>query len=307
MRLPAQLVAAALLLVPAALSAQLEGTLPRTTTLAASTRALALGDSYAMSSGHADALFYHPALLTNASGFGGTLQRWNAAGSFATFSAAFDFLGGSWGLGVRSLQYGVPDGDALVSPVGQDHLFVPGGDPVSERAVTLGYARDVIAGVSAGVTMDLVDARIDASQHNVMLFDVGLGTEVGPLTLGLTAHDIGEKPFVDYGARPSRVVLGAGTYGRPTGPFDLGLATNIGLDAADELTWGAGVELGYWPIQGRTFVARLGVQDVPDGSDASPVTMGFAFWADDLTLEWGFRPFSGADEGGTHSVGVRWR
>ena len=72
-------------------------------------------------------------------------------------------------------------------------------------------------------------------------------------------------------------------------------------------TLGGGVELGYYPIQGRTFVARLGFQDVPEDSEAAPVTMGFAFWADDLTIEWAFRPVSDADEGGTHRFGVRWR
>lgn len=305
MRFPVLLVVA--LSVPGALSAQFEGALPKTTTLAASTRAMALGDSYAMSSGHSDAVFYHPALLTGSSGFGGTMQRWNAPGSFTSFSAAFDLFGGSWALGGRSLQYGVPDGSTLVAPTGQDHLFVPGGDPVSERTVTLAYARDIVAGISAGLAVDLLDARINRAQHNVSLVDLSLAREVGPVSVGLTAHDIGEKPFVDYGARPSRIVLGAGAYGRQVGILDVGFATNLGLDAADELTYGAGVEVGYWPIQGRTFVARLGVQDTPEGSEASPVTMGLAFWADDLTVEWAFRPFSGADEGGTHSVGLRWR
>lgn len=307
MRLTLSSVALAALLLPAAVVAQTQSVLPRTTTLPASTRAMALGDSYVMNAGHSDVLFYHPARLTSASGFGADLQRWGVAASAAAFSGSFDAFGGTWGLGLRSLQYGVPDGGSFQSPVGQDHHFVSGGDPVSERTATIGYGREVFGGISAGLAVDLVDTRVESSQHNIMLVDIGLSTDLGPLGLGLTAHDIGDKPFGDFGSGPSRVVLGAGAYGQQVSGLDLGLAANAGIDAEDELTFGAGVEIGYYPIQGRTFVARIGVQDVPDGSDVSPLTAGFAFWADDLTVEWAFRPVSDADEGGTHRFGVRWR
>jgi len=307
MRFPTTLVVTAALLAPSAATAQLESTLPKTTTLPASARAMALGDSYAMTSGHADALFYHPARLTSAQGFGGSLQRWGAASSAAAFSAAFDFLGGTWGVGLRALQFSVPDGSVFLAPTGQDHLFDPGGDPVSERTATIGYGRELFAGVSLGVAVDLLDTRVQSSLNNVMLFDAGLATDLGPVGIGLTAHDIGGKPWSDYGSRPSRIVLGAGTYGRQAGIFDLGFAANAGLDADDDLTYGGGVEVGYYPIQGRTFVARIGFQDVPDGSETSPLTTGFAFWADDLSIEWAFRPVSGGEEGGTHRFGVRWR
>ncbi len=72
-----------------------------------------------------------------------------------------------------------------------------------------------------------------------------------------------------------------------------------------ELLAGAGLEVGYWPINGRTFVARIGVERVPEG-EASPLTLGFAFWGDDLVLEWAFRDFGTLGEG-THRFGVRWR
>ncbi len=307
MRLSIPSLALAALLLPAAAVAQTQSFLPRTTTLPASTRAMALGDSYVMNSGHSDVLFYHPARLTEASGFGADLQRWGVAASAAAFSGSFEAFVGTWGIGVRSLQYGVPDGGSLQAPVGQDHHFVSGGDPVSERTATIGYGREILGGISAGLAIDLLDARIASSQHNIMLVDVGLSTDLGPLGLGLTAHDIGDKPFIDSDAGPSRIVLGAGAYGQQVGILDLGLAANAGIDAEDELTYVAGVQVGYYPIQGRTFVARIGVQNVPEGSEVSPLTAGFAFWADDLTVEWAFRPVSNADDGGTHRFGVRWR
>lgn len=306
MRPPITPVVLAVFLVPTAISAQAIGSLPKTTKLPSSVRAMALGDSYVMNSGQADALFYHPAQLTSARGFGADLQRWGAASSAAAFSGAFDFFGGTWGVGLRVLQYGVPDGSTLQAPIGQDHQFVAGGDPASERTATIGYARDIF-GISAGVSVDLLDARIESSQHNVALFDIGISKDVGPLGVGLTAQDIGEKPLVNSGSEPARIVLGAGAYGQQVGIFDLGLAAHLGRDADDEWAYGGGVELGYYPIQGRTFIARLGFQDTPEGSDASPLTTGFAFWADDVRIEWAFRPFSGGDQGGTHRIGVSWR
>ena len=293
------------LLSPVALSAQIEGALPRLTQLPASTRAMALGNSYVMDAGHADAIFYHPALLTGADGFGLDVQRWGAGSSAAAASAAFQWLGGGVGIGLRTLQYGVSSADEA-APAGQDHLFDIGAEPVSERMATVAYARETLFDVDLGVSVSLVDERVGSTRHGVALFDVSAARGIGPITLALTAHDIGDKPVLDTGREPSRITLGAGDYGRPVGIFDIGYAANVGLQD-DELTFGGGIEVGYWPIQGRTFVARVGFQDVPDGSDASPVTTGFAFWGDDVTIEWAFRPFSGGDEGGSHRFGLRWR
>lgn len=269
---------------------------------------MALGDSYQMSSGHADAIFYHPALLTDARGFGLDVQRWSSVSSAAALSAATPFFGAVVGIGLRSLQYGAPGSGPLAAPAGPDHLFLAGPVPVSERIATLAYARTLpIFDLDLGVSVDLVDERVGPSTHHVTLYDVGLARDLGPVIVGLTVHDIGEKPILETGARPSVVTLGAGRYGQQLGPLDVGAAAHVGLDREDEVTYGGGIEVGYWPIQGRTFVARFGFQDVPDGSDASHFTTGFAFWGDDITLEWAFRPVSGADEGGTHRFGVRWR
>lgn len=291
---------------PAGLSAQVEGLLPKSTQLSASTRAMALGDSYMMDAGHADAIFYHPALLSNAGGVGIDLQRWAGSGTAVALSGATQLLGGGLAVGLRSLQYGAPGTGTLTAPAGQDHLFEFGPEPVSERIATIAYARETLFGIDLGVAMDVVDERVGSNRHSVTLFDVSAASEVGPVTLGVTVHDLGPKPVLETGTEPARVTLGAGSYGTQLGILDLGFAANIGLDD-DEVTYGGGLEIGYWPIQGRTFVARVGFEDVPDGSEASPLTTGFAFWADDFTIEWAFRPFTGADEGGTHRFGMRWR
>ena len=106
------------------------------------------------------------------------------------------------------------------------------------------------------------------------------------------------------GAEPSRLVLGAGAYGQQVGIFDVGLTGALSYSESQTVASG-GVEVGYWPIRGRTFVARAGVRQVPEG-DGSPFSFGFAFWGDNVVLEWAYRPFGELDTG-THRFGVRWR
>jgi hypothetical protein len=270
---------------------------------------MSLGDAYAMTSGHADAVFYHPALLTGSSGFGIDVQRWTQSASAAAMSGAVQWLGGGIGVGLRTLQYGAPGSGMDGAPTGQDHLFDMGPEPVSERIATLAYARETFFGIDIGLAVDLVDERFPTGsidRHGATLFDLGAARELGPVTVGITVHDLGTKPVLDSGAGPSRIELGVGGYGQEVGPLDIGFSGKVGVDD-DEVTWGGGIEVGYWPVQGRTFVARAGFQDVPEGSDASPFTAGFAFWGDDITVEWAFRPFDGAAERGTHRFGVRWR
>ncbi len=209
-------------------------------------------------------------------------------------------------MGLRTLQYGAPGSDVAAAPPGQDHLFDSGSVPVSERSVTLGYAHGIPFDIDVGASVNLIDERVGTSHESVLLFDLSATREIGPVVVGVTVHDLGDKPILDTGAKPSRVVIGAGNYGWQLGFLDIGYTATVGFED-DDVTYGGGLELGYWPIQGRTFIARVGFQDVPDGSDASPVTTGFAFWGDNITVEWAFRPFSGADEGGTHRFGVRWR
>lgn len=268
---------------------------------------MALGDSYVPNSGHADAIFYHPALLVGASGFGVDLQRWGNNSSATAASAATSWLGGGIGIGLRTMQYGAFGSSALVSPTAPDPLFGMGPVAVSERVLTVAYARPLPVGFDLGVAVDFIDERVASARQNVALVDIGVAADLGDVEVALTAHDIGDKPIQNSGAGPAKVVLGAGAYGRQVGELDLGFAAHLGLDANEDAIFGGGIELGYWPIQGRTFVLRGGFQNVPDGSDAAPFTTGFAFWGDDITVEWAWRPVSDAEEGGTHRFGVRWR
>lgn len=286
-------------LLPATAAAQSRGVLPKALSLPASTRAMALGGAYVMSARHSDGLFYNPALLVGSAGVGVDVQQWGRASSSASASGAVAWLGGGVGIGLQALQLGIA---GMTVPDGEDHLFSPGANAVSERIATLGYARKIL-GVEWGVAGKLAEERIGATRSTVVLADFGASRPAGPLVVGVSVMDLGSRPFDDGGVSP-RVVLGAGGYGRPAGIFDLGLAAAVSYTEGRTAV-GGGVELGYWPISGRTFVARLGTQSVPSGSDASPVTLGFAYWGDDLRLEWAYQDFGGGSPG-THRFGIAW-
>jgi hypothetical protein len=288
-------------LVPASAHAQSRGTLPKLLTLPASTRAMALGGAYQPTARHSDGIFYNPALINGSTGMGVDVQQWGWESSSATASAALPWFGGSVAVGLQTLQFGVA---AATVPDGEDHLFDAGATAVSERLVAAGYARKLF-GVDWGVAGKLADERVGTARSTVTMLDVGAARSVGPVVVGVSAMDLGSRPFDGKdGLAAPRVVAGAGAYGQPVGIFDVGYAAALTW-TEDRTSVGGGVELGYWPITGRTFVARFGARSVPSGSDASPFTFGFAFWGDDLRLEWAYQDFGGGASG-THRFGLAW-
>lgn len=294
-----------LVLFPPAAAGQTPATPATVLALPASTRGMALGGAYMMNAGHADAVFHHPALLAGATGFGLDVQRWGGAASAAAASAATAWLGGGVGVGVQVLNAGLDrrsGGDA--GPI-QDPLLVHGPVPLAEQVATLGYARRIF-GLQVGITGKLVDLRLDGARSSTVLADVGAARALGPVTVGLTVKDLGNDPFESGGNHaPARILLGAGAYGQQAGPLDLGIAGALSHGAGGTRV-GGGVELGYWPVVGRTLVARAGVESRPGGSDVHPFTFGFAFWGDRVVVEWAYRGFADQDAG-THRFGVRWR
>lgn len=297
---------ALLAVVPNAASAQSAGRLPRLLELPASTSAMALGGAYMMSSGQADAIFYHPALLAKASGFGLDLQTWSGEATAASASAATSWFGGGVGIGLQTLQYGGGATGGTILPAGEDVLFDVGTPATSERVASLGYAHELF-GVQVGVTGKLVEERVDRARESAGAFDVGVARELGRFTFGFTAANLGQDLHFASGdaGLPARYTLGVGAYPRPLGPLDVGVAAQVGRRDDGETVAGAGLQFGYWPVIGRTFVGRVGLQRVPEG-EGNPVTFGFAYWGDDLVLEWAYRSFGALGEG-THRFGVRWR
>lgn len=268
--------------------------------VATSTRAMALGGAYVMGAAGADAVFQHPSLLGDASGMTLDVQRWGSASGSTSAAAVTSWFGGSLGIavGVQSMQHMFEGGSAGPGHA-LDPLFSSGGEPVSERAALLGVSRAFATGdVDWGVALRFSEERVGNTRDSDLEVLLGASREVGPLTVGVT--------FPDVGRSLADVDVGVGAYGWELGPLDVGVSGRLtGFD--DEVVGGGGVEVGYWPVRGRTFVGRVGLQSVPAGSDASPLTLGFAYWGDALVLAWAFQPYDGAPESGTHRFSVGWR
>jgi hypothetical protein len=302
MRIAAPLMLFAATLMPLPSMGQTEGHLPRVLELPASTRAMALGNAYMMDAERADALFYHPALLAGAEGFGLDVQTWGEA-SAASAAVASPWQGGGVALGLQVLQFGLPSsGDA---PGGPDHLFEAGDIPASERIMSLGFGR-AQGSWRWGVVGRVAEERVGTSRDAYVLLDVGLAHEVGPVQIGLTYQGLNGGSDSGGWEPPPRLTLGAGHYGHPVGILDAGVSAAVSRRVDGEVLVGGGLEIGYWPIDGRTFLARVGLRRVPQG-EGSPVSLGLAFWGDAIALEWAYRPFGGDVGDGTHRFGVSWR
>lgn len=272
----------------------------------AGARALGLG-AFQPDAGDSDAVFVNPAWASEAGGFGIGWLRFGAGATALTMSAATDAFGGGVALGLRSFSHAGP----MVGPQpaagtgGVDPYFDETGRPVHETVATLAWGRSLF-GLRVGVAAAWIDQRLDGSNATTFAFDLGLATGLGPGEVGLAVRNLGSNPT--FGPReaelPTEVSLGWGAYGKPVGPLDLGAAFDVTRRADGEVVAGGGLEFGYWPIQGRTFVARVGARRVPEG-EASPITLGGSFWGDDLVVEYGWQAVDGTD--GVHRITLGWR
>jgi hypothetical protein len=272
----------------------------------AGARALGLG-AFQPDAGDSDAVFVNPAWASQAGGFGVGWHRFGAGATALTMSAATDAFGGGVALGLRTFSHaaGPPGSPPALARGGVDPFFEESGRPSHETVATLAWGRSLL-GLRAGIAASWVDQRIGSQNASTFAFDLGLATGLGPGELGLAVRNLGANPA--FGARdaelPAEVSLGWGAYGRPVGPLDLGAAIDVTRRADGEFVFGGGLEFGYWPVRGRTFVARVGARTVPEG-EARPLTLGGSFWGDDLVLEYAWQPVTGTQ--GVHRITLGWR
>lgn len=299
--------AAAVLATAGSAVAQTPGREPASYEIPLGARALGLGLALQLGSDDPDLLSVHPAMVGRVSGMMASHTRFGDGGRAFSASAGREWLGGGVGIVVRSLTY---DGRAAgTRPGGLDPL-IQGPAPeerrgVSETSAAITYGR-AFMGFQVGLTGRLGTQRFSDTDVTFGTVDVGIAHPVGPGWVSLSGRNLGRAPRLrgESLELPQEIVLGAGAYGAPVGPLDLGLAVQLSRRDDGEFTAGGGVEFGYWPIRGRTFVGRVGVRTVPEG-DASPVTFGGSFWGDDLVLEYAFQPVDDLD--GIHRVSVGWR
>lgn len=290
----------ALALLSGEARAQTPGREPAVVELLPGARSLGLGWVPQVGSDDPDLAFTHPALVQDLSGFQGGYTRFGDGSGAYTLAAAMEWFGGGVAVSLQTLEYVGPASGPGAREDGLDDLLAvpPGGEGVSESAATLTYGRSLI-GVRIGVSGRVFTQRYASEREMGGAMDVGAATTAGPVRVALSARNLGGDADL-----PEEVVLGAGAYGRPLGPLDLGAAAQVRYRDDGGFEFGGGIELGYWPIRGRTFVGRVGFRNVLEGS-ARPFSLGGSFWGDSLVLDYAFQPVEGLD--GIHRIGVGWR
>lgn len=273
--------------------------------LPASTRGLALGGTFYLAGNDSDAVFHNPALIGGNGVVGASMQRFGTASLLATVSGAAEWSSANVAVGVQTLGYGVPDRGAGVLSHDARSLFANGKTAAAEVAVSVGYAREV-RGVRAGITGKLVDQRLGGHHDATGAVDLGVAVGAGPARFGLAVQNLG--PGLSLGevevALPWRITAGGSTPAIPVGPLDLGWSAAVSRAADGTVVPGAGMEVAYWPVRGRTFTARVGVRRPPDGF-GRPVTFGGAFNGDRLAIDYAYQGFDGGEA--AHRFGLSWR
>ena len=253
-----------------------------------STRGIALGGAFPVGSDGNLALFHHPALIAG-EGFGGARQRLGGS-THLVLGGSGGWMGGTLAAGVSFLEYGTSADSPLELPREAAELIAGGDRSASEYTAALGFA-DELFGMDVGAAAKLVGQRLGGLRGSTVAVDVGLARELGPITAAVTVQNLGRALKLGrYETRLARrVVVGAGTGSRrPVGPFDVGAAVQVARDGRGEIVPGGGLEIAWWPIQRRIFIARIGaVRRV--GEDAgSPLTFGAGFEGDRIRIDYAY-------------------
>ena len=273
--------------------------------LPASTSALAMGGAFQLTGGRSDAIFYNPALLAIASGFGLDGHTFDSESNYLTLSAATGWWRGNVGVGLQALSYSTDAADGRGVASGQADLLTGGAFGSTEFVATVGYAQET-AGVEWGIAAKTVEHRLGGSKDLVLAADIGVSIEVGEIRIGLAAQNLGSDlqlggASVDLARR---VTLGASGQGWVVGPLDLGASVALSREADGTVIPALGGEVAWWPVRGRTFTGWIGVRRVRDGP-ADEMTFGAAFHGDALGFEYAFQGFDSF--GAAHRLGISWR
>ena len=306
-RSPALLLAAVVLGAGPALApplmAQSEGREPGVVELPVGARAAGLGDAFQLGSDDSDAIFHHPGLMGTLTGMMVGYQHLGEVGRLLTLSAATDWYGGGVAVGLQALSWESPG--AGERPAGLDPFLNEGPVGASELVATVGYGR-AVGPLRLGVAGKLLSQRFGSDSETRGSVDLGASTPLGPGRVALSVRNLGADDVVagTEVSQPVTATLAFGGYGARLWPLDVGAAGAITRRGDGEWIGGGGLELGYWPVVGRTFVARVGARTVPEG-EASPLTLGGSFWGDDLVVEYAWQPVDGME--GVHRVSLGWR
>lgn len=273
--------------------------------LPGSTRAMALGNAFMLGGNDPDGIFYNPAAIASTGGAGIAVQRYGSSSTLANLSAGRGWSSGGLAIGLQVLSYGASSDGFAGLPTTEAGLLNTGTVGAADIVATVAYGR-TIGGFDFGLGAKYIDQRIGGGRDATGALDLGVIKEVGPVTLGLVGRNLGLDLEIDGVALrlPRDLTLGASTSSEQLGPLDISATAAITRWSGGDIIPAGGVEVSFWPIQGRTFTGRIGAQRVP-GGDQSPFTFGLGFTGDNITVEYAFQPYE--SPGSAHRFGLRWR
>lgn len=273
----------------------------------ASVEAAAFGNAPYLRGGGADLLFYAPALIGRADGMAAGIHRYGSEGTLATLASKGSVGLGGFAVGLQYMRYG---GSGTATLPDLQYAVFRDGEPVTEFAASLGYARELFGVVDAGVVAKYLELHfLRALRDRALVVDLGVAREFGPAIVSLTARNLGPdletRAITNITDRiPTQFALGISTESFEVGELDMFLTGQVARRRDGEMIPAGGVEVSYWPVQGYTFRLRAGLQRVVVDK-RSPFTFGLAFTGDALTLEYAFQAFD--VDGNAHRFGLSFR
>lgn len=270
--------------------------------LPAGARAVALGGAFWTSGDEAGAIFHHPSLMSG-NGFGASYQRFGApetigpVDSFWTMSGSAEWMGGVAGVGLAFMEYAAAGGAPWHWPKNATDLgHFTSRNAASAYVAAAGFARE-IAGFAVGGAVKAVGMRVADARDMVGAVDLGASTEVGPATVALTVQNLG--PTLRLGSEghevplARRATLGAGAGRAPLGPLDVGGAVRVTRNENGKYLVGGGVEVAWWPLVRRVFLARVGFARTPSADLLDErfyeLAFGGGFAGDRIRLDYAYQ------------------
>jgi len=250
-----------------------------------------------------DVIFYNPAQLIGArSGFNFSFTQHGPASRSA--SVASTSTAGKWSLtlgwGAQFLTFDAPE--ASPYPFTPDVLI--DGESSNALSAQLGVGGAIVyKNIRIGATGKYATDRFSSTDAHAFLLDLGAARNLLGGVVAGSVQNIGRGYSNGSRVDVPRQVLAGYAISRPLGEFDVALLTQVTF-RKDWTSPAAGVDLGYSWIEGYSVAVRAGVMR-PFAETQQPFTLGGAFTADRLTVEYGVQFFDAGRA--SHTVTVRWQ
>jgi hypothetical protein len=289
------------------LSAQSGGTPPvAVLELPASTRALALGNSFVAAGTDEAAIFYNPAQLaviphTSA---GLSVQQWFLSSTVGALAAATRLAGGTVAVGLQVIDWGSSErafGDPSTQADDGTGATVSAGD----YAASVAYAH-ALGGLRLGATAKYVNQRLVNESGGTAAVDVGAAFDLLGVTFAAALQNMGGSISLagNQTPLPRTVHVGAAVPVHNVGPVDLLATVEVAHVRGGDTQPAGGLEVSYQATSTISFVGRVGGLARPVGAAISPVSFGGGLRAHHLAIDYAYE--GSAVLGATHRIGVRW-